>query len=299
MTATRLNPRTLTIIYTVITCVLSWSFLWAIKAGLSLPAWAFLGTLMWIPALVSIALRLAFRDGFADAGFCSGAFRYWALAYAVPLALATVTYVIAFAFQQVRVTPYLKLQSMLGPEPFRLLWLNAEAGTAGLLAQRFALVATLGIVLGFIFGLGEEIGWRGYLLPKLVQSGVRFPILISGVIWGVWHVPLVLLTFQHQRYVTAVLYALLCILFAVFIGWLRLASGSVFVAGMAHGAYNTFVQDFFDHSFVGPHKWFWAGEVGLLCSVTFGAFAFWLYRTGRVAMVLQSSRMKVPSLFAS
>jgi membrane protease YdiL (CAAX protease family) len=297
---TRRSPKFLVITYTTLTCVLSWSFLLAVKAGLPLPVWTFLFTLMWIPAAVSTGLRLAFREGFVDAGFRAGALRYWALACGIPLALATLTYGIAWAFQQVQITPYLKQQSMFGPEPFRLVWLNANAGTAGLLAQRFAVVVTLGIALGFVFGLGEEIGWRGYLLPKLVQSGVRFPILISGLIWGAWHVPFVLLTFQHQRYVTAVLYALACIVFAVFISWLRLASGSVFVAGMAHGAYNTFFQDFFDHSFVGPHKWFWAGEVGLLCSITFGAFAFWLYRTKRIALVLaQSQTMKVPSVLAS
>ena len=151
-------------------------------------------------------------------------------------------------------------------------------------------VTTLGLTLGMLSGPGEEIGWRGYLLPRLIKSKVRHPILVSGLIWGTWHMPFVLLTFEHERYVTAAVYFLLCVVLAVFMGWIRLASNSVWVAGMAHGAYNTFYQDFYDHSFAGPHKWFWAGEVGLLCSVTFGVLALWLYKTNRIAPLLQQMR---------
>ena len=275
------------IIYTVVTCTLSWSFLVAIKGGLQLPPWAFLFVMMWIPAVVSLAMRGAFREGCADAGLLAGRFRYWAWAYLCPLALATVAYATACALQQVHITPYLKQQSMYGPVPFRLTWWNADSAVAGLLFQRFFVTATLGVAIGFIYGLGEEIGWRGYLLPKLVRGGVKRPIFISGVIWGAWHIPFVLLFYEQHRYITSALYALGCVIFGVFMGWLRLASGSVFVAAMAHAAYNTFFQDLYDHSFAGPNKWFWAGDVGFWCSVAFGALAIWLYQSGRITASLQ------------
>ena len=38
----------------------------------------------------------------------------------------------------------------------------------------------------------EEIGWRGYMLTRLIDAGVPRPVLVSGVIWGLWHVPLIL-----------------------------------------------------------------------------------------------------------
>ena len=284
------------IAYTVVTCLLSWSFLWALNAGLRVSAGLMPFVLMWIPGAVAVAFRLGSGEGFANAGFCAGALRYWVWAYVVPLGLATATYAAAWVLQQVDLTPYLKQQSMLGPLPIRLSWFNAEATTAGLLTQRFLVVATVGLVIGFVGALGEEIGWRGYLLPKLVQAGVRFPILVVGLIWAAWHVPFVLLTFQHQRYVTAALYALACVVVGVFISWLRLASGSVWVAAMAHASYNSFYQDFYDRSFVGPHKWFWAGEVGLLCSVVFAAVAVVLYRTNRIAPLLQQARTHVASV---
>ncbi len=290
MTAERHSSKSAAIAFTGVTCLLSWSYLWALRSGLRLPAGLVPFVLMWIPGTVAVAFRLGLAEGFADAGFRAGAGRYWAWAYAAPFGLATATYATAWMLQQVELTPYLKQQSMLGPLPFRLSWFNAEATTAGLLAQRFLVVATLSIVIGYVGALGEEIGWRGYLLPKLVQAGVRFPILVVGLIWAAWHVPFVLLTFQHQRYITAALYSLACVAVGVFISWLRLASGSVWVAAMAHTSYNSFYQDFYDHSFVGPHKWFWAGEVGLLCSVAFGVVAVVLYRTNRIAPLLQQAR---------
>jgi len=277
-----LQPAHLATIYTLVTCVISWSFLAFGRDIFAAHLWPAVVTLMWIPAAVSIALRLATRDGFADAGLRAGPARYWAIAYAGPFALATLTYAAAWIIGQVYISPYLREQSMFGPIPVRLTWFDPAHTTLVLLAQRLALVATLGISLGILPALGEEIGWRGYLLPKLIQARVRRPILVSGLIWGAWHVPFVLLMFQQQPYVTAALYVLLCVTVAVFIGWLRLASGSVFVAAMAHASYNTFYQDFYDHSFAGPYKWFWSGEVGLLCSVCFAVVALFLYRTNRI-----------------
>lgn len=283
MTTIDAQPKRSAAIFVVITCLLSWSFVWAVHDGLRISPAVFALVLMWIPGTVSIALRLTFRDGFSDAGFRAGAPRYWLWAYAGPLALATTTYLLAALLQQVHLTPYLKEQSMMG-QPIRLAWWNAGLGTAGLLAQRFLITGTLGIAVGFVYGLGEEMGWRGYLLPKLVQGGARFPILISGLVWGIWHAPFVLLLYERHPVVNALLYALACLAFGVFISWLRLASGSVFIAALAHSAYNTFYQELYDHSFAGPNKWFWAGDVGLLCSLSCGALALWLYRTRRLPL---------------
>jgi membrane protease YdiL (CAAX protease family) len=283
MTFTRPHPKASAAIFVVLTCVFSWSFVWAVHAGLETPPWAFALVLMWIPGVVALVMRRTFHEGFADAGFRAGAGRYWLFAYAVPFLMACATYLAAAALQLVHITPYLKQQSMFGPVPLRLVWWAPEAGTAGLLAQRFLVTGTLGVAVGFAYALGEEIGWRGYLLPKLVEGRVRFPIFICGVVWGVWHMPFVLLMYSQHRIANALLYLLVCLACGVFICWLRLASGSLFVAAMAHSAYNAFFQNFYDHSFAGTAKWFWAGDIGLLCSLSTGVVALWLYRTGRLA----------------
>jgi membrane protease YdiL (CAAX protease family) len=289
MTFTRPYPKAG--LFVVLTCLLSWSFVWAVHAGLPIPPWAFALVLMWIPGTVALVLRLIFREGFADAGFRAGAGRFWLCAFAVPFLMASATYLAASALQLVSITPHLKEQSMFGPVPLRLVWWAPELGTAGLLAQRFLVTATLGVAVGFAYALGEEIGWRGYLLPKLVEGRARFPILICGVVWGVWHMGFVLIMYSQHRMANALLYGLLCLAGGVFICWSRLASGSVFVAAMAHSAYNSFFQNFYDHSFTGLAKWLWAGDIGLLCSLSGGIVAWWLYRTGRLATKAKAEKL--------
>ena len=55
-----------------------------------------------------------------------------------------------------------------------------------------AVTTTIVTVYSIRTAAGEEIGWRGYMLTRLIDAGVPKPVLLSGVIWGLWHVPLIL-----------------------------------------------------------------------------------------------------------
>lgn len=99
----------------------------------------------------------------------------------------------------------------------------------------------LGAFINLIPALGEELGWRGWLLPKLMPLGTLPALLIMGVIWGLWHAPLVLLGYNYPDSpgwlgVTAMVG--MCTLVGAVFGWLRLRSGSVWPAAPAHAAFN-------------------------------------------------------------
>jgi len=87
---------------------------------------------------------------------------------------------------------------------------------------------------------GEELGWRGWLLPNLRPLGVWPALLISGVVWGLWHSPIILLGYNYGRTdaVGVLLMVGWCILLGVVFGWLRLRSASVWPAVFAHAAVN-------------------------------------------------------------
>lgn len=93
---------------------------------------------------------------------------------------------------------------------------------------------------------GEEIGWRGWLLPSLRPLGALPALLVSGAIWGVWHAPLILLGYNYQRTDLAGVgfMVVFCVLVGIVIGWLRLRSASVWPAVVAHAALNTAVSVF-------------------------------------------------------
>ncbi|WP_308799837.1 CPBP family intramembrane glutamic endopeptidase [Agromyces silvae] len=109
-------------------------------------------------------------------------------------------------------------------------------------------LATLPLItiVNSVAAFGEEIGWRGWLLPSLRPLGTMPALLISGVIWGVWHAPLILLGYNYQRTDLAGVgfMVVFCVLVGILIGWLRLRSASVWPAVIAHGALNTAVSAF-------------------------------------------------------
>ncbi|MFI7447112.1 lysostaphin resistance A-like protein [Nonomuraea sp. NPDC049714] len=99
----------------------------------------------------------------------------------------------------------------------------------------------IGPVLNTIPALGEEWGWRGYLLPRLVGTrGTVAGLLLSGAIWGLWHAPLTLLGYNYPSLGpwAALYFTGFCVLAGVVFGWLRLRSGSVWPAVVAHASLN-------------------------------------------------------------
>lgn len=277
------------ILYIAAVLVAAWLWMLSIKLGFRPSEWVWVTVLMWIPGLASVLFRLLLREGFADVGWRIGKVRFWAWAYIGPLGLASLSILLALVLGRVTVAPHLSDQTMLEAVFFKLSWPMRDAPVGGLLIQRFLAVALISIGPGFFCAFGEELGWRGYLLPRLMQAGWPSPLLLSGVVWGLWHLPLFVFTgYAHGAVaLSLIMFTLLTALFGVFIGWLRLASGSVFVAAMAHTSFNAFVQSFFGVSFVGDGAWFLIGDYGALTLLSYGALVAWLYWSKRVPAALE------------
>lgn len=99
----------------------------------------------------------------------------------------------------------------------------------------------VGSAINLVPALGEELGWRGWLLPKLLRYGQVEAIVVSGLIWGVWHAPLILLGYNYPMapgWLGIIMMTGMCILIGAVFGWLRLRSDSVWPAAMAHGTFN-------------------------------------------------------------
>jgi membrane protease YdiL (CAAX protease family) len=265
--------------FLVLTFALSAVFWWLIIDAGSLGAHGglYVLALMWCPGVSALITRLIFQHDIRGEGWGPGAPRWLALAYLLPVAYATVAY--------------------------GAVWM---LGLGGVDLSRFTTGTVTFLVLGTIQSLisatGEELGWRGFLVPKLAKtmSFGRLAVL-SGAIWAVWHFPLII--FADYNSGTATWYSLLCfavmvVALAVILAWLRLRSGSVWPAAILHASHNLFVQGFFDHVTVdtGPTPWL-TSEFGAGLAITIGltAWLFWRSR-GEVTVDGVSVTARAPAI---
>ena len=98
----------------------------------------------------------------------------------------------------------------------------------------------LGPLINFIFGLGEELGWRGFLLPRLMPLGKPAAYLVLGLLWGLWHAPLIWagLNYPGQPVQGIFMMCLVCLAFGAFLNEMTLHYESAILAGFLHGAAN-------------------------------------------------------------
>jgi membrane protease YdiL (CAAX protease family) len=104
-------------------------------------------------------------------------------------------------------------------------------------------------VLNLLTCFGEEWGWRGYLLPGLKELlGLKPAILISGVIWGLWHLPLTVMGHNYglgyRGYPVSGILAMCCFctVIGILFSYLFIRTGSILPSVFAHGALNGFAS---------------------------------------------------------
>lgn len=97
-----------------------------------------------------------------------------------------------------------------------------------------------GPLINLVFTLGEELGWRGFLLPRLLPLGQWKALLITGLVWGVWHAPAIAQGHNYPDHPLLGIWLMtgFCVLLGIIIGWLYLRSRSPWVAAVAHGSIN-------------------------------------------------------------
>ncbi len=123
---------------------------------------------------------------------------------------------------------YQQLQSQIAQLPLHPIWLALGAGL-------FA-----GITINAVAGYGEELGWRGFLYEELQDVGFWKSSLLIGMIWGVWHAPLILQghIYPHYPVLGVLMMIVWCVLLSPIFCFIRLKSKSVIAASILHGTLN-------------------------------------------------------------
>jgi len=136
---------------------------------------------------------------------------------------------------------------------------------------------------GCVTSLGEEIGWRGFLLRELVKvMPFSRAVIVSGFIWALWHFPLILFGGYHGH--SSMLYSLACFTVVIIaisfpLSWLRLKSGEVWTCTAFHASHNLFILKLFNPltADTGHTRWF-ISEFGI-ATVATALLAAWCFRS--------------------
>ena len=260
-----MNLRSQIFIFVVSTLAVSWGYEAFILTHGGVKTFGLIGlvALMWIPGALSIAFRIIFRTGFGDVGFSLGKLKFYVYGILVPIALAVFTNLISSVFD-IR---------------------HFEFVDQSKLPRAMPMVA-MSLVFGVIGALGEELGWRGYLLPKMVAARISKPYLLSGLIWAAWHLPIITLGDYYagnDHFLIAIAYALSIVAMGFLMSELRMQSGSVWVATAFHASHNFFFQLVVPNLFftkLGNRSDLWeivGGDCGFTVALLY-TFAFLLYK---------------------
>ena len=98
----------------------------------------------------------------------------------------------------------------------------------------------VGVIVNTIFTLGEELGWRGFLFNETRQMGFWKSNLLIGIIWGIWHAPLILQGHNYPGHPVAgvLMMILFCIPLGYVMAYLRIKTNSILAPALFHAALN-------------------------------------------------------------
>lgn len=259
------KPRNKIILFLALTFVLS-AITWAPQLRAGKIGFPWIALTMWSPAVAAIATRLITQRDLRGQGWKPRDWRMLLLAYLLPVAYAAPVYLLALA---------------TGLAQFEPQHWAVKEGISPLFGV--TLIATVGMIGSLLTATGEEIGWRGLLVPELakVTSFGRLAV-ISGAIWAAWHMPLII-GGDYRGVGTPLAYSIACFLamviaMSVIMAWITLKSGSLWPAAVLHASHNLFVQGVFDSAFTGPKANWLTGEFGIGLVVTIGIAALVLFR---------------------
>jgi membrane protease YdiL (CAAX protease family) len=195
---------------------------------------------MWSPALAAFLTKAIFRESIRELPWKWGANKYVWLGYLIPIAYALPVYLVVWCGGLGGFADAGFIRQIAG----QFGWSNFSPGLTLTLFVLFT--GTLGLVGKTSRALGEEIGWRGFLVPELAKV-VSFPAVgvISGLMWAAYHFPALL--FADYNAGTPAWFGLTCFTLMVVadsfvLAWLTLRSGSLWPAAIFHGSHNLFIQ---------------------------------------------------------
>ncbi len=237
---------------------------------------------MWAPALANIFTRLITREGWKDMGLrlhFRKAWPYWLAGWFLPAIMTVIGAAVYFAiYPQYFDSSLSTLRKMMETSSAPV-----TMAPAALLILQLLQGVLIAPIVNALATFGEEFGWRVYLQPKLMPLGGRLTMILIGIIWGVWHWPVIFMGYEYgfsypgYPWAGPLLFLWVTFGFGIFLGWLTLHTRSVWPAVIGHGAVNGFAGAAVLLTVGNPNPLLGPLPVGIIGSVGFAAVSLAIF----------------------
>jgi len=206
-----------------------------------------IAVVMFLPAISVVITQLITKEGFKNPMIkpnFKGNWKYYVAAWFGPQILCVIGAAVYFLIFPDRFDPsHSYIHQLYADKGVKM---TPEMMNMTIISQ-YAMAFFLGPLLNSFACFGEEWGWRGYMMPKMMEKIKFLPaVLIGGLIWGLWHAPLIALGHNYGTdYAGApwsgiAMMSLFCIVLGCIFTYLSNKTGSVWPAVIGHGAINGF-----------------------------------------------------------
>lgn len=234
------------LIFLILTFIISWTVFMLVPIfGLTYgqgSSIVIVASAMFVPAICSILTRLITKEGFGNMYLkpnFKGNIKLYLMVFFVPTILIFLSAAVYF---------------LIFPASFdsgltTLKQLAASSGKAtspnNILMIMSLEVIIIGPIVNIIPTMGEELGWRGYLLPKLRSFfSNRVAMVITGIIWGLWHLPVIVMGHNYGKdyfgypWLGILAMVIFCVMLGIIEGYISIRIKSAIPAAMIHSTVN-------------------------------------------------------------
>ena len=237
-------------------------FIW-IRGGEAATVKGISALLMWCPGAAALIVRRIYYKSQSLLGFNKCKPNYLIAAVLIPLAYIALSYGLYWLINSGSFLGRLNIPTQVAANYTDKV--RTDSAAAALITWAVTVISSI------VADAGEEIGWRGFLLPQMTKIwSFKKAVIVSGLIWAVWHMPIIFAGLYNSG--TPIWYGLPMftidiLAFTIIISILRMESKSIWPAIFIHAFHNNFDQVIFGPMTIGSAKVYYVGETGIITIV--------------------------------
>lgn len=244
------------------------------------PTSMYVGALMISPSLATFSTLIVKGRKLSSLPWSLKNIRYLRLSYITPIFYVSVAYFFIWIFG---------FGDFINTERV-ILWskeLGLEGANQGLIIiAMIFLLLTVGVIKNLGSTLGEEIGWRGFLIFELKKvMSFRNLALVSGIIWAIWHYPIINLIYGRGEnlWLHIIAFTIMIIGISIILAYYTFKSESLWPAAIYHSVHNIFIQKIATPlTITNDNSTFWIDEYGFMIPIVTTLFAIYFLRKARI-----------------